>query len=246
VERELPTGTGETWELALECWDARLHPKEDRRAARAFEDLAERDADDADAFAWCARAWYYVADYEESSRERIRLFERGARRGRRAVELTDAPGALFWTAACIGGHADLQGTLKRAAQVPEILKYLARLREREPDYYHGALARYLGQALVRQPGLAQRLIGAALPEFGADALMRRLRESIERDPPFVLTHQTLGQLAFSANGDRATAAEMLDQIDAMDLDATPNLAPENRRDAPRARSLLGNIVQGRR
>ncbi|MBW2270436.1 MAG: hypothetical protein JRH16_17870 [Deltaproteobacteria bacterium] len=246
MERELPIGTGEPWQASLEHWDARLEPEADRRAARSFEDLATRDSDDASAFAWCARAWYYVADYEERSRERIRLFERGARRGRRAVELDDAPGALFWTAACIGGHADLQGSLKRATQVPEILKYLARLRESEPDYYHNALYRYLGQALVRQPGLAQRLIGAAFPEFGADAVMRRLRESIECDPPFVLTHQTLGQLEFSANGGRATAAEMLDRIDAMDLDATPNLAPENHRDALRARELLGAIARGRR
>jgi tetratricopeptide (TPR) repeat protein len=243
MDRELPIGTCEPWQAALELWDARLEPEGDRRAARAFEDLATQDAT---AFAWCARAWYYVADYAGSSRERIRLFERGARRGRRAVELNDSPGSLFWTAACIGGHADLQGTLKRAAQVPEILKYLRRLRDSEPDYYHGAVYRYLGQALVRQPGLAQRLIGAALPEFGPDVVMRRLQESIERDPPFVLTHQTLGQLAFAANGDRATAAEMFDRIDAMDLDATPNLAPENHRDAPRARELLGKIVRGRR
>jgi hypothetical protein len=246
VERELDIGAGAPWQRALECWDARLEPEAGRRAARAFEDLAASDADDADAFAWCARAWYYVADYTEGSRERIRWFERGARRGRRAVELADSTGALFWTAACIGGHADLQGTLRRAALVPELLKMLVRIRDREPDYYYAALYRYLGQALVRQPGLAQRLIGTAFPDFAADVLIRRLRESIERDPPFVLTHQTLGQLAYSAHRDRATAAEMLEQIAAIDLDATPNLAPENHRDAPRAIELLGKIVGTRR
>ena len=217
-----------------------------RRAARAFEDLAAADSDDAAAFAWCARAWYYVADYADDSRERIRLFERGAKRGRRAVELSDEPGALFWTAACNGGHADLQGTLKRAALAPELLKLLARLRDLDPDYYHGALYRYLGQALVRQPGLAQRLIGVAFPEFAAEALMDRLRESIENDPPFVLTYQTLGQLAFAADGDRDTAAEMLACIDELDLQADANLAAENHHDAERAQDLLGAIVRGRR
>ncbi len=246
VERELPTQDGESWQRALECWDGRVDLDAARRSARAFEDLAAGDSDDAEAFAWCARAWYYVADYADDSRERIRLFERGARRGRRAVELSNDSGALFWSAACMGGHADLQGTLKRAALAPELLKYLARLRDLDPDYYHGALYRYLGQALVRQPGLAQRLIGVAFPEFAAEALMNKLRESIDRDPPFVLTHQTLGQLAFAADGDRETAAEMLKCIDELDLDADENLAPENQHDSSRARELLSEIVRGRR
>ena len=229
VERELPTQDGESWQRALECWDGRVDLDAARRSARAFEDLAAGDS-----------------DYADDSRERIRLFERGARRGRRAVELSNDSGALFWTAACMGGHADLQGTLKRAALAPELLKYLARLRDLDPDYYHGALYRYLGQALVRQPGLAQRLIGFAFPEFAAEALMKKLRESIDRDPPFVLTHQTLGQLAFAADGDRETAAEMLKCIDELDLDADENLAPENQHDSSRARGLLSEIVRGRR
>ena len=56
------------------------------------------------------------------------------------------------------------------------------------------------------------------------------------------SREQLGQPAFAANRDRETAAEMLDRIDALDLHATANRAPENHRDTPRARNLLGQIV----
>jgi hypothetical protein len=242
MQREIPIAHDLAWEEALRLWDARLDPGEGEDAAFAFEDVAHSAVDNPDAWAWCARAWYFVGDY---ARERQgEVFERGAQMGRRALKLEPThPGALFWTAACVGGFVETVGALRRATYAPEILRCLASLRSAEPDYYFGALYRFLGQALVRQPGLARQLLGRAFPELGAPSVMRQLRQSIKVDPPFVLTHQTLGELSFADSGDRHVAGEMLECIEAMDLDSSEQLTPENHLDLERATLKLRVIAR---
>jgi hypothetical protein len=243
MRREIPTANDADWEEALRLWDARVDPAEGQDAAYAFEDIANSNAKSADAWAWCARAWYFVGDYA-SNRQRGEFFERGAQLGRRALKLESAhAGALFWTAACVGGYAETVGTLRRAAQAPEILRCLTSLRSIESDYYFGALYRFLGQALVRQPGLARQLLGRAFPELGAPSVIRELRKSIKDDPPFVLTHQTLGELSFADSGDRHVAGEMIECIEVMDLDASEQLAAENHLDRERALEKLREIAE---
>jgi len=243
MQREIPIETDSGWREALEAWDARIEPIEGKEAAFAFEDIAHSEGENPDAWAWCARAWYFVGDYA-AKRQRGEFFERGALGGRRALELAPRhSGALFWTAACAGGFVETIGTLRRAGRAPEILRHLASLRAVDPDYYYGALYRFMGQALVRQPGLARQLLGRAFPELGAPNVMLELRKSIERDPPFVLTHQTLAELAFASDGNRRVAAEMLEGIDALDLDANEELAPENHLDRERAIDKLKAIAR---
>lgn len=241
MRREIPIADDPAWEEALRLWDARLDPDEGEDAAFAFEDIAHSKANNPDAWAWGARAWYFVGDYTHVRQGRI--FERGAEMGRRALKLEPThPGALFWTAACLGGFVETVGTLRRAAHAPEILRCLASLRSVEPDYYFGALYRFLGQALVRQPGLARQLLGRAFPELGAPSVMSQLRQSIKKHPSFVLTHQTLGELSFADSGDRHVAGEMLECIEAMDLDASAQLMPENHLDFDRAIEKLRVIA----
>jgi hypothetical protein len=144
---------------------------------------------------------------------------------------------------CAGSLADGAGTLRRAALVPEILDLLRGVWERDRDYYYGGPARFAGQALVRQPGLVRRLLGAALPDLAPPEVERALTRSIEKDPPFVLTHQTRAQLGWCTRRDRRLVEESIRAIEALDLDADPALAPENRRDQPRALELLRALAR---
>lgn len=243
VQREIPIADGADWDEALRLWDARVDLDSGEDAAFAFEDIAHSQGEAPDPWAWCARSWYFVGDYTHE-KNKGGFFERGAQAGRRALALEPAhPGALFWTAACAGGFAETVGTLRRAAQAPEILRCLTSLRSVEPNYYFGALYRFLGQALVRQPGLARQLLGRALPELAPPKVMLQLQQSIKEDPPFVLTYQTLGELSFADTGDRTVAGEMIDSIEAMDLDVSEQLAPENHLDFERAIEKLRVIAR---
>jgi len=241
-EREIPVGGGDRFREAIEAWDARLDDAEALRAATLLEALARDARADADAWAWCARAYYYLADYHPSERGRRRLFETGAKHGKKALALApEHVGALFWSACCLGSAAEALGPLRRASHAPEVAGYLKKILELEPGYYYLGLARFVGQALIRQPGIVTKLISVAMPSIGPASVQQMLRTSIAQHPPLVLNYQTLGQLAWIERRDRATVREMREAVEKLDLDAEPLLAPENHRDRPRALRILDEL-----
>lgn len=134
------------------------------------------------------------------------------------------------------------GVLRGAMYVPGIIGRMKRLWEREPTYYYRGAARLLGQALVRQPRLVQRFLPLVMPEVSSDDAIRELRQTIAEGPPVVTAYQTLGQVMHALRGDRATAREMLEAVEGLDLGTHPALLPENTRDRPRAVGLLSAIA----
>ena len=242
ADREITVGSDERWREALEAWDGRLEMDRARRAAAVFGRIAARDRDP-HAWAWCARAHYYLGDYAHSPKESRRLFERGASLGRKALsrDARHVP-AAFWTSCCLGSYAEKAGMLRGALIMPEVARYLMRVHQTDPEYYHHGLARYLGQAFMRQPVVVERFVGPAFPDLKPERILEDLRHSVEKDPPFALTLQTLGQVAHCFRKDRRTVREMLERLDRLDPDECPNLAPENQRDLSRARERLEALV----
>ena len=239
MEREIPVGSGPVWEEALLAWDQRLDTAQAQRAVQRFEDIARRESKNPDAWAWCARARFYLGDYEADEGKRRDFFEQGMKLGRRGIDLDEkhVP-ALFWTSVCEASYVELIGILRRATYLPEILGFMKRVWQLDPGYYHHGAARLLGQALVRQPGLVRRFLPLAMPEMSPEVVVREMRQAIADGPPVVLTHQTLAQVLHATKGDRAIVREQLKVIAGLDLDADANFAPENRRDQPRAAKLL--------
>lgn len=243
AQREIPVDSEGLWPEALAAWDARMDMDRAIEAADLFEEIAEEEEENPDAWAWCARACFYVGDYQEREKDRGRWHERGASQGRKGIALLSTHiGALFWTACCVGSYMETLHVLKRAFHAPEVVKCLKKVYDLQPEYYHHGLSRYLGQAISRQPLLTEKFLKIAMPDLSADRVMEDLRSSIANDPPFVLTCQTLGEVAYHVRKDRGTAREMLDLIGQLDLDAAPNLAPENHRDLPRARQKLQALL----
>lgn len=243
MEREIKTGSGTAWEEALHVWDARLDAAEANKAAKRFEALAKRESKSPDAWAWCARAAYFLGDYEPDSGRRREHFERGMKLGQRGIELdAEHSAALFWTSVCEASYVELIGLLRRATYVPEVLGYMKRLWEHEPTYYRRGPARLLGQALVRQPGLVKRFLPLAMPGIGADTVIRELRQTLAEGPPIVLAHQTLAQVLHATQGDRKAVREQIRAIEALDPDANALFAPENHLDRPRALELLRKLA----
>jgi hypothetical protein len=242
VEREIAAGMGDAWEEALRAWDGRLDRAEARKAAKRFEALAKREAENPDAWAWCARSSYFLGDYEPDNARRHDHFERGMKLGQRGIELEGRhPASLFWTSVCEASYVERIGMLRRATYVPEILGYMKRLWDDEPTYYCRGAARLLGQALVRQPGLVRRFLPVVLPGIGPDTVIRELRETLAESPPIVLAHQTLAQVLHAVEGDRAAVREQIEAIEALDPDANPLFATENHLDRPRALELLRKL-----
>jgi hypothetical protein len=239
-DRELGVGTGGAWVAALAAWDARLDLAQARRAAEAFEAIAEREGG-ADAWAWCARACFYLADYGPAA-EQSALLERGGSRGRKGATADERHvGAAFWTACCLAAHAETVNVLRRALAVPDIVRFLLRVQDLQPRYFHRGLARFLGQAILRQPLLVEKALALARPDFSLDVVLGDLRASVDEDPPFALTLGTLGELAWQTRKDRKTLDEMRARLDRFDPDAVPNLAPENHQDVPRFQRRLAAL-----
>lgn len=242
MQRSIPVEDDSQWEEALQAWDARGDLAEAERAADLFEELAELEHDSPHAWAWVARASYYTGDYQKRDRDRAKLYKRGWKAGRRALELDpDHIGGLFWTAVCLAADADLANMLSRATYVPELLRYMKQVWERDPTYLYRGPARLLGQAIVRQPGLVSKFLPVVIPQLGSDTALQQLRLAIEEGPPVVLNYQTLGQLSHALSKDRETPRQMLEALDSIDLDAAEDFAPENRRDLPRAREILRSL-----
>lgn len=243
MEREISVGSDARWGEVLDAWDRRLDERQAKRAAQRFEALVRRDARDPAAFAWCARALYYLGDYEPDEDRRRELFERGMKFGQRAIALDpEHSGALFWTSACEASYVELIGLLRRATYVPEIIGLMKRLWERDPTYYRRGAMRLLGQALVRQPGLVKRFLPLVMPGIGPDVVIRELRATIAEGPPIVFAHQTLAQVLHTVRGDHKAVRAQIEAIEALDPDADPLFAPENHRDRPRALALLAKLA----
>ena len=239
--REIPVGEGAEWDAALASWDGRVDDGAARDAARKFEALAGALGRDANAYAWSARANYFVGDYIDGSGA-AEFFDRGTELGRKAIEIdgNHIP-ALFWTSCCLGASAEHMSFLRRATVGPELVRSMGAVWEKDPTYFYRGVARFLGQAMVRQGGLVTKVLGAAMPDIGPDRVLSELQASIDGDPPYVLTHQTLAELAWQEKSDRDTVARMKQAIEEIDLDADPYLAPDNHRDQARARKVLAKI-----
>ena len=240
--REIAPGKGKSWRQALAAWDNRLAMPSALQAVDLFKQIAAQEKT-ADSHAWCARAHFFVGDYQDTSKERARWHEAGYRLGRDGIGF-DAKhvGACFWTAACLGSYIETLSMLRAALYVPETVRYLKHVYAADMEYYHGGLARYLGQSLVRQPVLTEKFLGLAMPDVTPDVLLDGLRRAVNEAPPFVLNLQTLGEVAFRVHTDRKTVREMLDRMAHLDLDAEPNLAPENHLDLPRATRRLTALL----
>lgn len=240
--REIAFGGDERWQAALRSWDRRLEWDEATHALERFEAIARADSDP-NAWAWCARASFFLGDYARGERESRRLHERGAKLGRRALALeAEHVSACFWTGCCLARYVDAVGVLRGTSHVPELVRLMLRVDARDPDYFQRGLARFLGQALIRQPVLFRRVVGPALPDLSPERVLRDLRRSVDEDPPFALTFQTLGQVAHAFGRDRHTVEEMLQRLEKLDPDAVPALAPENHLDGPRARKTLQALL----
>jgi hypothetical protein len=243
MKRELPVGSGSEWDEALEAFDDREDLDDAECSVDLFEEIAAREGASSHAFAWVARTAYYAGDYQLRARDQLRFFERGWKAGRRAIERDEAHiGARFWTAVTLAAHADLVNIVKRATFVPEILSHIKVVWDREPEYFRRGAARLLGQAIVRQPTLVSKLLPLAIPGVGADTAIDQLQIAIAEGPPVVFSYQTLGQLTHAVTGDTRTPRAMLDALDDIDLDAAADLRPENHRDLPRAREILGAMT----
>ena len=241
-DREIGAGRGKLWTRALEAWDDRLDMAAARRAVEGFKEIAATD-DRPEAWAWCARAHFFVGDYQPHANERSRWHVAGYRLGRRGIALdVSHVAACFWTAVCLGSYIEHVNLLKAALYVPETVRCLTRVYNADMEYYHGGLARYLGQALVRQPVLTQKFLAIAMPDVTADIVIAGLRKAIDEAPPIVLNVQTLGEVAFHVHKDRDTVREMLALLRVLDLDADANLAPENHLDLPRAQQRLSALL----
>ena len=243
MEREIAVPKGAGWAEALAAWDRRLDPAAAAHASELFEVLAHDAPDEPDGWAWCARARFYLGDHEPDAGRRRAHFERGTTLGQRGID-RDAghSGALFWTSVCEASWVDEVGLLRGVTSMPGILTRMKQLWLRDPLYYHRGAARLLGQALVRQPTLVGRFLPLFLPDIGPDVVIRELHQTIAEGPPIVLAYQTLGEVMYAVRGDRTTAREMRAAIEMLDVHTDPNLAPENRRDGPRAIRILEAIA----
>jgi hypothetical protein len=228
----------------MDAWDTRRDLRQAERAAGLFKALAKTE-DSSAAWAWCARSHFFVGDYQETTKQGARWHEEGWRLARTAAAREDFPiGGSFWTGVCLAAYIDTLSALRAPLYIPEIVTLHKRVYDEDMEYHYGALARFLGQALVRNPGLTKKFLALAMPGIGAQIVIDGLRRAVEEAPPVVLNFQTLGEVCFHVHKDRDTAGEMLRRLEKADLDEDPNVAPDNHLDLPRATQKLTAVVRG--
>ena len=243
-------GTLEGTEAAIDAWERAI-------LAPTPED-ADRSAILAGVFTDLAKAYYWLAHahvrYEGDEARMLALYETGVACGGNAIALgnegwnramlyetpipdavdvlgvDDVP-AVYWYATNLGRWGLLRGIATVLSRVNDIYALMSTVESLDDGYFYNATNRYFGVYYTKLP-------------FGnpdVDQAERRLQACIQAHPEYLETRVLYAYDWGIVTQDRATAEQQLQLVIDADLDAAPELRPENENAQRRARQLLDEL-----
>ena len=243
-----------------ERWWAKRQSRPALEKAIAIWDILS-DADDVPAplLAQLARAYYLYADnflrLAGEEQPMLAAFEQGVRCGERAmmaasaafaqkmregarveeaVALIPATGlpAVYWYATNLGKFALAKGfatTLFYKDRIASVMQWVLNTDER---FFYGAPHRYFGAFYAKAPAFAGGDLAKSKEHF---------ERALQLSPEYLGTKVVYAEFYAVKADDRQLFTRLLQNVQAADANALPELVPEQRLEQEKAQHLLGKI-----
>ncbi|MCS6797154.1 MAG: TRAP transporter TatT component family protein [Myxococcota bacterium] len=239
------------------AWNDRLQEPRIREAIDKWRRATEMDPSDWETLARLSRAYYFLADghlsFDESKVEETKqTFELGIQAAERslvalspdfaermragarieeAISVLDARAipALYWRSTNMGKWALLEGFATVLAHKDEVRAIMARILEMDANFFYAAAHRYFGALYARLPAFAGGDLERSRQHFEA---------SLRAFPNYFPTRVLYAEYYAVKSQNRALFTEQLQYVINGDVNAMPEVVPENTVEQRRARALL--------
>jgi tetratricopeptide (TPR) repeat protein len=233
-------------------WEERADVEKLKQAITKYEQAIQANPSDRYAHERLIRGTYFLADgFTDGKDEKIALFLSAIEWGKRCLAINadfatringgekekdavvvatqeDGP-CLYWTASALGKWAKANGIAKALKHIPTVKAYISKVEEMDGSYWHHGPTRYWGAYYSVLPGFAGRDL-----EKSASYFEQTLKDSpnylgsyVLRAEHLAVTNQDIKQF----DADLKTVLEF-------DLNAQPDLMPENEREQLKAKRLI--------
>jgi hypothetical protein len=229
------------------------------KLAIAWWEQAAALAPSAERFTKLARAHYLLADgfygLQDLSELRDAHFTKGLEFAEKALKLNapvamqslkdgesfsnaiaKAPKAavptMYWYAVNLGKWATSQGFLTRLKYKDDIKATMMRVKELDPDYFHAGPWRYFGAYEAVTAGLAGGDLGKSEENF---------KTASQNAPQYLGTKVLWAEQLCIRKQDKASFQRLLNEVIESAIDASSDVAPENRIEQAKAKKLLAQI-----
>lgn len=242
--------------VAEELWAQRLELGKAEEAATAFAQAAAK-ATTPERLAKLARAYYFLADTHYALADRkddmMKTYEKGLEAGEQGLVLSspaftkamkegakveeaiklvdkDSVPAIYWYATNLGKWARAQGLAKLLFYKDKVRAYMERCNELDERYFYGAPPRYFGAMFAIAPSYAGGDLKKSEESF---------KKSLEIEPNYLATKVLMAENLMTKKQDRAQFEALLKEVQAADVNALPDLVPEQTFEKKKAELLLG-------
>ncbi len=235
--RELPVPAGvPAYQEALAHWDKRGNLDEARKAIEIWERITQQDPQAFAAFAWLARAHYWLGETGQTWPEKEKIYHRGYEFGVKALALKPRhAGANFWAGANLARYAKDGGFIRQALLAPEIFHDIKISIQEEPAYFYFGSSRYIGYCLAYAGSLTRKFL--PILGFDPERVVPLLKLAAVFAPGYLETSQAIAECAISVD-DQVQARQSLEFVLGQDPKALPVAEPENIFYQNKARKLI--------
>lgn len=239
---------------AKALWADRLQQDKAEAAVKAMAELAKK-APTADNFVSLSRAHYFLADSHYSLDKRtddmLRHYEQGLEAGEQALVLSSpafaqkmkdgakveeaikvvekgSVPAIYWYAVNLGKWAKAQGLTKMLFYKDKIRAYMTQCLALDENYFHGAPLRYFGSFYAVAPSYAGGDLKKSEESFNKSLLV---------EPNYLATKVLMAENLAPKKQDRVLFDKLLKEVQAADVNALPELIPEQTQEKKKAEKL---------
>jgi len=127
-------------------------------------------------------------DTDAQKKERKAWFDKGITAAEKALSLRDTAGANFWWSCNTAAQGEMVSIMATVPKYPKLRKHTDRADQLDPNYGHGATARFWSEVIARIPDIAVKAAGMK-PEDAIDTIQTQ----VKKDPTFLDNYNYLAR-----------------------------------------------------
>lgn len=232
---------------AVELWKKRDNKESLTKAVQVMEGLPR----DLETLTYLTRGYFLLGEYyTKDEDDKLKTFEKAKKYGDEGMSLNEEfkklkekdikkaiealtlqeIDVLYWAAASLGKWAKVNGVMSSLKYKDQILSMIGKVEKLNPDYFYGAVDRYMGGYYAIAPGIA-----------GGDMKKskKRFQAAMKKAPENLGTKVFYAEVYLTEKDDEKGFTRILNEVL-----AAPNgpeeIAPENIMEKRKAEELLKN------
>jgi tetratricopeptide (TPR) repeat protein len=127
-------------------------------------------------------------DTDVQKKARKAWFDKGIAAAEKALAIRDTAGANFWWACNTGAQGEMVGIMSSIPKFPKLKSHTNRANQLDPNYLHGASARFWSEVIARIPDIAVKAAGMKPDDAFTD-----IQAQVKRDPTYLDNYNYLAR-----------------------------------------------------